>query len=235
MKKLRQQTGSNRHAIIDELDKQNKLLKEELRLCRAELYKQEEELKAQVDELRKYNDNIFTVTKALHESETKYRTIVETANEGIWVMDSQCRTTYVNRRMAEMLGYTPGEVIGRYFGEFLSSPEMSTNWFLKLNGKSDLKEKHDHKLIRKNGSLLWVMSSFVMMRDDEGRFTGSMSLMTDVTDRKRADEKIAHIASFPDLDPNPVIEVDNHGDITFINRAARKMFPDLEALGNPTH
>jgi len=50
--------------------------------------------------------------EALGESEEKYRNIVETANEGIWVVDAERRTTYVNSKMAEMLGYSVHEMIG---------------------------------------------------------------------------------------------------------------------------
>ena len=50
---------------------------------------------------------------ALRESEEKYRNIVETANEGIWIIDAEDRTTYVNKKMTEMLGYGQEEMIGR--------------------------------------------------------------------------------------------------------------------------
>ena len=44
--------------------------------------------------------------QALRESETRYRNVVETGNEGIWVTDAEYRAVLVNRRMAEFLGYT---------------------------------------------------------------------------------------------------------------------------------
>ena len=56
--------------------------------------------------------------EALRESEEKYRNIVETANEGIWILDAEARTTYVNEKMAEMLGYSREEMIGRFVWDF---------------------------------------------------------------------------------------------------------------------
>lgn len=47
--------------------------------------------------------------EALRESEEKYRNIVETANEGIWIFDSDIKVTYANNKIAEMLGYVPEE------------------------------------------------------------------------------------------------------------------------------
>ncbi len=43
----------------------------------------------------------------------KYRNIVETANEGIWILDAEIKITYANHKIAEMLGYSPEEMIGK--------------------------------------------------------------------------------------------------------------------------
>src|SRR5665647_2187740 len=54
----------------------------------------------------------------LRESENKYRNIVKTSAEGIWIFNSVSETTYVNEKMAEMLGYKPEEMIGRFIWDF---------------------------------------------------------------------------------------------------------------------
>jgi PAS domain-containing protein len=54
---------------------------------------------------------------ALKASEKRYRSMAETANEGIWAVDADFRTTYVNQRMADMLGFTPPEILGRSTGQ----------------------------------------------------------------------------------------------------------------------
>ena len=55
----------------------------------------------------------------LRASEEKYRRIVETANDGIWEIGRDTRTMFVNRRMADMLGYTVEEMMGRPVFDFL--------------------------------------------------------------------------------------------------------------------
>jgi PAS domain-containing protein len=52
------------------------------------------------------------------ESEEKYRKIVETTNEGVWVFNAVSKTTYVNEKMAEMLGYNREEMNGRFIWDF---------------------------------------------------------------------------------------------------------------------
>ncbi|MFA4884782.1 MAG: PAS domain S-box protein, partial [Desulfotomaculaceae bacterium] len=57
--------------------------------------------------------------EALRKSEERYRQIVETATEGIWVIDSTCKTTFANKKMAEMLACTAKEMIGKLFYDFI--------------------------------------------------------------------------------------------------------------------
>ena len=58
----------------------------------------------------------------LRESEEKYRRIVETAQEGIWTLDTSVKTSYVNSRMAQILGYTAKEMLGRHLFDFMDAP-----------------------------------------------------------------------------------------------------------------
>lgn len=56
--------------------------------------------------------------KALKQSESRYRKIVETANEGIWILNKKGITTFVNRTLADMLGYSAEDIRGKSFFEF---------------------------------------------------------------------------------------------------------------------
>jgi PAS domain S-box-containing protein len=67
---------------------------------------------------------------ALRASEERYRQIVETANEGIWTIDANSITTFMNGRMARMLGYSQDEVIGMPLHSIVSTeehPKAATN------------------------------------------------------------------------------------------------------------
>ena len=75
--------------------------------------------------LEKFFSPVFTETarkqaeQMLRESEERYRQLIETANEGIWTIDAEGRTTYVNQRIADLLGYTPAEMMGRIHTDFM--------------------------------------------------------------------------------------------------------------------
>jgi two-component system, cell cycle sensor histidine kinase and response regulator CckA len=126
--------------------------------------------------------------EALKASEEKYRRIVETANEGIWSVDAEGLTTSVNKQMADMLGYTREEMIGKSFAEF-ADPEWAstaqTHWRLRMEG---FPEQHDFKLNRKDGGDLWCILNATPIMDANGRFLGGFVMVTDIGDRKKSQE-----------------------------------------------
>ena len=126
----------------------------------------------------------------LRESENKYRNIVETSVEGIWIFNSVSETTYVNEKMAEMLGYNREEMIGRFIWDFAYEEDKGIFQVKLANRKQGIDEVYELKLIRKDGSPLWVSVSAKGFFDDAGKFEGSVGMFTDITDRKRAEEAL---------------------------------------------
>src|SRR5262249_37193307 len=73
------------------------------------------------------------------QAEQHYRRIVENANEGIWLLDAEGRTIYANARLAEMLGYSAAEMIGRQNLEFMdqaAQEQSRRNWEKRRAGLS---------------------------------------------------------------------------------------------------
>lgn len=121
---------------------------------------------------------------ALKESEARYRTIVETAQEGIWVIDPAGRTTFTNPRMAQMLGYTVEELYGRSMFDLLAPQERDLAAARLGRRNEGATEQHDSALIRKDGSMLVARMATSPLRDAEGRVTGALAMVTDVTERR---------------------------------------------------
>jgi PAS domain S-box-containing protein len=130
---------------------------------------------------------------ALRSSESRYRRIVETAQEGIWMLDADATTTYVNQRMAGMLGYTVEELIGRHLFEFLEEPQQrqaARNLALARQGR---KARVESLLRRKDGGAVWALVSVNPVFDDDGRFAGALGMLTDISELKRAGEERARL------------------------------------------
>jgi len=127
----------------------------------------------------------------LQESERNYRRIVETANEGIAVLDADRRITFVNQKMAHMLGYSVNELIGKeatalaIFDEDI--PDVEERVAARRRGESS---RYQQKFRRKDGSGCWMEVSGVGITDDEGRFLGSFAMFTDITERKKWEEEL---------------------------------------------
>ena len=84
--------------------------------------------------------------------------------------------------------------------------------------------------MRKNGGIRFVHEKCEHVRDETGQIIRSYGMVRDITEQKLLDEKIRHLASFPQLNPSPVIEVDQSGSIIYQNPATQKLFPDLSRL-----
>ncbi|MCC6751874.1 MAG: PAS domain S-box protein [Deltaproteobacteria bacterium] len=129
--------------------------------------------------------------KARGETELRFRRIVELAHEGVWTLDEQDRTTFVNPRMAEMLGWPPEELLGRSPLDFFDEPWRSratggiARQRLGHPGRAELQMR------RRDGRPLWVLLSATPLTDEAGAYHGSLALLTDVTDRKLAEEEVA--------------------------------------------
>jgi PAS domain S-box-containing protein len=127
--------------------------------------------------------------RAKIESTENYRRIVETTQEGIWVLDTQSKTTYANQRLADMLGYSVDELIGRSIFDF-APPELhdalETHIRDRIAGRS---EQYDFRFLKKDGADLWAIVSGTTVTDGEYRQRGSFAMLTDITRRKFAAEK----------------------------------------------
>lgn len=126
----------------------------------------------------------------MRKSEERYRRLVETAQEGIWTLDSKGRTDYVNLRMAQMLGYAVEEMIGRSLLEFVANPtnEEARGWVTA--GRESILDRFEVKLRRKDGSDLWTLLSTNPVMDGDGESLGVLIMVVDISERKSAEEAL---------------------------------------------
>ncbi|HAA28253.1 MAG TPA: hypothetical protein DCE56_11940 [Cyanobacteria bacterium UBA8553] len=139
-------------------------------------------------------EEIIRLNKSLErravESETRYQQIVELAEEGIWVVDSEAKTIYVNQAMAKLLNYTENEMLGRPFLDFISETDyQSANSYIERQ-KQGKAEKHEVKLKTKDGQLVWTYISTSPVLDESGQMLWSCTLVYDITERKKAEEQL---------------------------------------------
>jgi PAS domain S-box-containing protein len=127
---------------------------------------------------------------ALEKSEEKYRRIVETANEGIWILDDHLRITYTNQRMVEMLGYTRDEMIGKEIRTFIPDAELADHAIRRSRQQAGIQDHFLRQFQRKDGNTLWTAVSTTPIMDENGKYTGSFAMYSDVTERKQAEDAL---------------------------------------------
>ncbi|MEG4012863.1 MULTISPECIES: PAS domain S-box protein [unclassified Microcoleus] len=165
--------------------------------------------------------------EALKESEEKYRCIVETADEGIWIIDAEGKTTFVNQKMADMLGCTVEETIGKSLFAFMDAEGIAIAQFNLERRRQGIKEQHDFKFRRRDGSDLWAILSTNPLSDKEGRYVGALAMVADITDRKQTEAALQQSeAKFRSLYELTTIAVfmSDENSIYDVNNATLKLF-----------
>jgi PAS domain S-box-containing protein len=296
-----------------------------------------------VKQQQRIEESLWTIER----ERERYRIIVENAFEGILLADPDGLLTFVNRRMADMLGYEIDELVGRQFLDLVSSEQLNLMAVRRQQRREGIIEQYDLKMVKKDGSVIWTMNHSVPLFDRDKKFIGYLAIFADISERKQAEleretilrtamdgfwlvdmqgrfldvndayckligynrdellkmgishveardtemdiagrmqrliktgaerfetrhrckdggtvdieisvnyfdihggrffvflrditgrkameAELAHLASFPERNPTPVVEMGRDGDIRYMNSAARRTFPDMAALGS---
>jgi diguanylate cyclase (GGDEF)-like protein/PAS domain S-box-containing protein len=136
---------------------------------------------------------------ALSESEARYRRIVETTNEGIWVMDARHLMTFVNPRMAALLGYASADMLGRPIEHFMFAEDLEAHQERMQARHLGQNEAYERRYRRKDGSELWTLVSAVALFDEAQGFSGSFAMLTDISLIKEQQRRLEQMAHFDPL------------------------------------
>lgn len=163
----------------------------------------------------------------LRESEERYRLIVETSAEGIWLIDSYYTTIFANQRMAEMLGCANAEqMVGHSLFDFMDERHKAHAASGMERRRQGISEQHEFAFLRRNGEEFWAHLSTSPIFQD-GEFIGALAMVTDVTESRRAARKIADLKRRNELILNAagdgICGLDERGRISFVNPAAAAM------------
>ena len=122
--------------------------------------------------------------QSLQKSEENYRTIVETVQEGMVIIDALEHVQYLNHQLAEMLGYPIEDILGQSFMNFVHPDDRevaAATFFALRQGKKD---KFDIRLQRRDGTQLWALVSVTPKLDGTGTFAGILGMLIDITNEK---------------------------------------------------
>ncbi len=166
--------------------------------------------------------------RELAASEARYRQLLEQTSDGVWRVGVEQRTNYVNRRMAAMLGYTPGEMLGRELSDF-----MDHEWLQTAQQTIARDRAHAAATVleccfrRKDGEVCWARVSTTALFDADGNYSGALAIVCDMTAAKAREEERRSserfVSAITDSMAEGMFALDGNGRLTYINRAAEQL------------
>ncbi|MCM2348966.1 MAG: ATP-binding protein [Bacteriovoracaceae bacterium] len=116
-----------------------------------------------------------------------YKQMIESSIEGVWIVDANNQTVYVNPSMAKMLGYSHEEVSQKNLSYFMKPEE-----FIDLMNKFETRkvrtsELHECRFIKKDQTHLWTKAACNPLYNHSGEYIGSIGMITDITEKKRSE------------------------------------------------
>ncbi|RPH32128.1 MAG: PAS domain S-box protein [Bacteroidales bacterium] len=176
--------------------------------------------------LRGITIDLTEIKKAENElkiKEEKYRTLLESMNEVVMMVDNDDRVQFVNKKFTEILGYSPQEIIGLIGYEKLL--EYKDHAIIK-KANQDRTEKitsqYEITFIAKDGRKIDFIVSGAPLIDLEGKTQGSIGAMIDITERKKSEKKLREseekYRTLMDSMNEVVMMVDNEDRVQYINR-----------------
>jgi PAS domain S-box-containing protein len=166
------------------------------------------------------------------ESEEKYRNIVETANEGIIIIDDKAVITFANHKMTEVFGYDLEEGIGRSLWDYMSNETRAVVEKNMEKWAFGIIETYEVELTCKDGSSLWALVNSKPLFDENWKNIGILAMLTDITERKKAEEKLREseekYRSFTQSFEGIVFQLDNNFFPEFMHGGVEEITGYLE-------
>lgn len=156
----------------------------------AELLRANEALKAEIDKRKQAEE-------ALRESEEKYRTLIESTEDSIYLVDRNHKYLFMNKKHISRMGFIGDEYLGHAYREFHSPDE--TKWFVENVNKvfnTGRSIRHEHKSLRDGSYFLQTLSP---ARKSAGTITDVTIISKDISELKRMEEKLRALSLTDEL------------------------------------
>jgi diguanylate cyclase (GGDEF)-like protein/PAS domain S-box-containing protein len=124
----------------------------------------------------------------LRDSEHRYRLLVETSAEGIWILDEEGNTTFANAATAEILGCPEG-LLGRNILDFVDPEDRNKALLHTERRLAGVKERYEFRFRRADGGTVHTVVSAAPLRDAQGNITGRLGVISDISERVQLDER----------------------------------------------
>lgn len=178
---------------------------------------------------------------ALAQTEERFRRVIETAHEGIWMVDERGQTLFVNERMAALLGTTKEEMHGRSVPEYCFAEDLVEARRRIGNNLAGKREQFEFRFRRLDGTAVPVLTASTPLQDRLGKVIGAVGMFSDLSERKIAEDQLresqAMLAAFRNNAPIGMYMKDADGRYQIVNPEMEKVFgrPAEQVIGRTAH
>ncbi|MFH0760336.1 MAG: PAS domain S-box protein [Bacteroidota bacterium] len=182
---------------------------------RTEMLKYARELEKEIEERK-------TAESTVKQREEQYRTLVESMNEGMVLVDSDDTILFVNSQFCQMSGYAEAELIGKTGYLLLFRPEDRQIILDKnLSRSSGVKDSYEISMLRKDGSEVWVKISGSPVYNSSGTVVGSLGVFENIHEKKLIAEQLINeqqlFQTLAMASPVGIFRTLPNGNTTYIN------------------
>jgi len=173
----------------------------------------------------------------LKKSEEKYRSLIEDINDWVFEIDKNLIFTYSSPKVREILYYKPQEIIGKSIYEFMPEEDLKIikDEFKKIKQTKQAFSRLESIFLKKNGEYVVLEISGRPYFSEDGELKGYRAVGRDITERKKAEEKLAYLAAIAEHSVDAIVSLDLDGKIVSWNKGAEMMFgyKESEVIGLP--
>jgi PAS domain S-box-containing protein len=212
---------------------------EERQKLLGQMGKQAEDLATANEELTTTNEELEVANEEMHARTEELQALLDSLSEGVGAIDAEARTTFVNDRMAEMLGYTAKEMVGKPFAQFLPEEDRGRLAEERERRRAGVSEQLEYTFIRKDGSRIDTLLVTSPLYDGKGNYSGAIAGVMDITERKQMEEALKeNLKRYQQFFNNPLVGyalceiiTDDHGNpADFVYLEINQAFEDLTGL-----
>ena len=145
-------------------------------------------------ELQRANETLVQAIAERKKSETEFGRTFDLASRGMAQVEAKTgRLIRVNSKFADMLGYDADEVLALSVHDISHPDDPVAGFFFEDGGHNRSEYLHEKRLLRKDGSVIWVSENVIVIRDDAGQSRHAVVTVDDITERKDAERKIQRL------------------------------------------
>jgi two-component system, cell cycle sensor histidine kinase and response regulator CckA len=170
--------------------------------------------------------------QAAHElAERNYRTMFENAAGGMFQWSQEGRFLSANRALARILGHETVEELTRSVTDLAAQVFADPKQYAELTHLIEVYElvrNFEARVKRGDGQPIWLSITARKLKDDSGKTLFFEGIAVEITERKEAEAEVRHLATFPRFNPQPVLEINAQGEVTYYNYAVRRLLESLK-------